>query len=173
MFLKLSIVILLFTIGAAAQVPAGGGSVTAGTCTLVDAPAWRGLKLGMSRTEFMVHFPGTNPVNMFKSGELLLMEKFQGLESLMFTFSNGKLDWLAITHDSSNGRPDDENFLRGLSSFLKLPAGAWKPGPSVAVMNCSTFRVNATANKIEFTDLAAEKIRKEMKRKAEEPARRN
>ena len=156
-FMKLVIVMMVLAGVAAAQ------------CTVADAPAVRGLTLGMKRKAFMAHFPGTDPINMFDRDELSRVRGFAGLERLIFRINNDnlQLDQLELHYAGLSGGLD--RLTLRITKELKLPHDAWKPEADKLEMRCLTFRITAdpATNGFTITDLAGEKYWIEMKEAAE------
>lgn len=160
-------VVLFAGMAAVAQVPAE-------KCAVTGSPDFRGLKLGMSIAEMVEKFPGGIPVknvpgadqaSMFNGEDLAKFPRFDGLERILFTTLDGKVDHIEILYTEARAQPNNPDFLKGLSYFLKIPVVGWIPGDNTAMMTCASFRVEATPKLLQFTDLAAEKIRKSKNQK--------
>ena len=137
---KVLIAILLCAVWAGAQV-----------CTVEEAPEIRGLRLGMKRKEFLRHFPGTKPINMFNRQELSRVRGFSGLEMLAFVINNNslRLEQLEFRYAGRSGGIDRLTVRVGRE--LGVPQDAWKIDGDRAEMQCLKFNIKADAKNNGFT----------------------
>ena len=129
----------------AAQTPNTGASGT-NECRLKlsQAPAIRGIRLGMSADQVVAQIPGSESDSNFLAGlsrdyfgsrNASLMpgnystskEKFAGIQSINLTFLDGRLVSLWIIYDGPEWR-SNEQFVARLAELLNLPGvGSWRP----------------------------------------------
>jgi hypothetical protein len=145
---------------AAAQTSNTLGSVVS-ECKLTQAPAIRGIRLGMSAEQMLAQIPGSEADSdllarlsrdYFGSRSAILVpgnyvtskEKFAGIKSINVTLLDGRLVSLYIEYDGPQWS-SDKQFVARLAELLNLPGvGSWKYGNSggLAIV-CDGFEISA------------------------------
>lgn len=153
---KVLLIALVFGLVSAA---AGQTSNTsgAGECklTLAQAPAIRGIRLGMSVDQVLAQIPGSEADSDFlarlsrdyfgsrsatvmPSSYVTSREKFAGINSINLSFLDGRLVSFGIHYDGPEWR-SKEQFVARVAEVLNLPGvGYWKPS-----LVCDGFEISA------------------------------
>lgn len=143
-----------------AQTSNTGGS-GAGECklTVAQAPAIRGIRLGMSAEQALAQIPGSEADSdllarlsrdLFGSRNAYIVpgnyvtskEKFAGIKSINLTFLDGRLVSLYIHYDGPEWR-SDKQFVARLAELLNLPGvGSWKPVQGGLAIVCDGVEIS-------------------------------
>lgn len=96
---------------------------------LDDMPAVRGLRVGMSKTEFAKVLPmyGDKFFGVIRQPELGKISGFENIDKILFSFLNeSSLRLLVITFDKNFIKwKDAKDFAKNLPENIKLPAQCW------------------------------------------------
>ena len=115
--MKALILLLLLPIAFAAQTK---------PCTLElkDAPAIRGLRLGMPRVEAQKTFPGEATMVLIQKEALQKTPGFEGVDLLSLSFISDRLAEISVLYEQITWR-DSQEFASRLSETMGLPAESW------------------------------------------------
>jgi hypothetical protein len=155
--------ILIFTIGGAAQID----------CGLAKAPALFGFQLGMlpEQAQATVGREVKIKIKSKNKGERIFFQNFiekpapnslLGIRALYLRFFDGKLYQIEIFYEAGSDRKTLEDFTAALSTESGFSAAAWSNVKGKAVIDCGEFTVvadNALNPRVEITD---ENIRKKV-----------
>ena len=145
---------------AAAQTSNTLGSV-ASECklTLAQAPAIRGMRLGMSAEQLLAQIPGSEAdsdllaklsrdyfgsrsARVVPGNYVTAQEKFAGIKSVDVHFLDGRLMSLYIQYDGPEWSSANQ-FVARLAELLNLPGVAsWKPVNSGLAIVCDGFEIS-------------------------------
>jgi hypothetical protein len=168
------LLLLAIVLGTASVVPGQTPSTAASDCklTVAQAPAIRGLRLGMTIDQTLADFPGAQADSDVR-GQLARdyfgsqyasvdpakyesKEKFVGVNSINLSFLDGRLTYFSIHYKGPEWK-SDEQFAASVAEALNLPGvGSWKPIPNGLALSCEGFRIGlskAGANSIFVNDL--------------------
>lgn len=158
------VLLIAFILGlvssAGAQTSNTGASGT-GECklTLAQAPAIRGIRLGMSVDQVLAQIPGAEADSdllarlsrdNFGSKSAIVTpgryvtskEKFAGVNSINLSFFDGRLASFFIPYDGREWR-SDKQFVARLAEVLSLPdVGSWKPINNGLAIACDGFEIS-------------------------------
>ena len=143
---------------AAAQTSNTGG---AGECKLKlsQAPAIRGIRLGMSVDQVLAQIPGSEADSdllarmsrdYFGSRSTFVVprnyvtskEKFAGINSINLSFLDGRLLSFSLRYDGPEWR-SREQFVARVAEVLNLPGvGAWKASNNALAVACDGFEIS-------------------------------
>jgi hypothetical protein len=182
------LLLLAIVLGTASVVP-GQTPSTAGDCklTMANAPAIRGLRLGMTIDQALAVFPGAqadsdlkamlardyfgsqtayvDPANYESKGE------FVGVNTIHFSFLDGRLTSFSILYKGPEWN-SDEQFAAKVAEALSLPGvESWKPIPNGLALACEGSRIGvsiAGANSIFMNDFRVD-VGKVLRDRAEVP----
>jgi len=159
---------------------------------LADAPALRGLKLGMSLREVTAHFrrfqvPETDACGRLNldfneargalSGLALRPRELTGISRLRLTFVDERLAYIRVTYARESAVSNPQEFRAALSASLSLP-GKWRATGSgdnwdhAHIVGCDGFKVMTgylVGPYVELHDVEA--LRTLLRRKTDEEAR--
>ena len=167
------LLLLAIVLGTASVVPGQTPSITASDCklTVAQAPAIRGLRLGMTIDQALAVFPGAKTDSdvrarlardYFGSQSAQVMpaqyesgEKFVGVNSIYLSFLDGRLTSFSINYKGPEWK-SDEQFAASVAEALNLPGvGSWKSAPNVLQLACDGFQIGvqrAGQNSIHMQD---------------------
>jgi hypothetical protein len=157
--------LLLVTIvlGTTSVVPGQTPSTAAGDCklTMAQAPAIRGIRLGMTVDQALAVFPGAQADSDVRANlarehfgsqgvsidpaKYESTEKFVGVNSISFGFLDGRLTRFSIQYKGPEWK-SDEQFAAKVAEALSLPGvESWKPIPNGLALSCEGFRIGVSA----------------------------
>ena len=161
--LKIGLVMLAFSVAAAAQAPTlvkptPTPQQAEPPCglTLAQSPAWGPIKLGMTESEFQKIFP--RMPFMVNKLDLPDIPAFANVDNMMFTFYRERLEDFTVQFDLSAHWDNIAQFTDSLSQTLKLPK-VWTFTLDTGMLECKEFRMRAVSgrNEIKLRDTAASK----------------
>lgn len=151
-----------FMLGLASAAGAQTSSTSGtGECKLTQAqaPALRGIRLGMSVDQVLAQIPGSEAdsdllarlsrdrfgsryANVLPGRYATSREKFAGIEGLNLTFLDGRLVSFLIYYQGTEWS-NREQFAARVAEALNLPGvGAWKPSSDVLAVACEGFEIS-------------------------------
>lgn len=133
----------------------------AGECKLKlsQAPAIRGIHLGMTANEVLAQIPGSEADSdllarlsrdyfgsrsavVRPEGYVTSKEKFAGVNSISLGFLDGRLMSFSIRYDGPEWR-SIEQFVARVAEVLNLPGvGSWKPNNNGLAIACDGFEIS-------------------------------
>ncbi len=148
-------------IGAVSSAFAQTTNTSTGECklTLAQAPAIRGIRLGMSVEHVLAEIPGSEADSdllarlsrdYFGSRSAFVMtgsyvtskEKFAGINQINLTLLDGRLAYFSIRYAGPEWR-SNEQFVARLAEVLNLPGvGSWKPSNNGLAIACDGFEIS-------------------------------
>lgn len=127
--------------------------------TLAQAPAIRGIRLGMSVEQVLAQVPGSEAdsnflanlsrdyfgsrnVTVVPSNYATSKEKFAGINSISLSFLDGRLLSFFVHYNGPEWR-SKEQFVARVAEALNLPGvGAWKARNNALAVACDGFEVS-------------------------------
>jgi hypothetical protein len=168
------LLLVAIVLGSASVVPGQTPSTTAGDCklTVAQAPALRGIRLGMTIDQTLAVFPGAQADSDVRArlardyfgsqsayvdpAKYESKEEFGGVNFINLSFLDGRLTSFSISYKGPEWR-SDEQFAARVAESLSLPGvGSWKPIFSGLALACEGFRIGvskAGTNSISMNDL--------------------
>src|SRR6185436_9097502 len=168
------LLLLTIVLGSTAAVSAQTTSATGGDCklTVAQAPAIRGIRLGMTIDQALGVFPGAQADSDVKAslargsfgaqqafvdpGKYESKEKFVGVKLINMTFLDGRLTHFWIGYNEPEWK-SDEQFAARVAEALGLPGvRSWKPSLNGLGLSCDAFQIAvsiAGTNSIWMNDL--------------------
>ena len=136
-------------------------NTSTGECklNLAQAPAIRGIRLGMSIDQVLAQIPGSEADSdllarlsrdYFGSRSVLVMpghyvtskEKFAGVNLINLNFLDGRLAHYSIRYAGPEWK-SKEQFVARLADVLNLPGvGSWKPSNNGLAISCEGFEIS-------------------------------
>lgn len=194
----LLIAVVLGLVSTAAAQTSNTSASGTGECrlTLAQAPAIRGIRLGMSVDQVLAQIPGSEADSdllarvsrdhfgyrsalVAPGSYVTSKEKFAGTNSINLGFLDGRLASFTIRYDGPEWR-SIEQFVVRLAEVLNLPGvGSWKPNNSGLAIACDGFEIsvqtfgqNATAIAIKDMTVDIAKVVHDREEVPKEKARR-
>ena len=182
------LLLLAIVLGSASVVPGQTSKTEAGECqmTLTQAPAIRGIRLGMTMDQALGVFPGAADDQEIQAelsrryfgfqrtslvpGKLGSKERFIGVKSVDLGFMDGPLNFFALNYDGPEWQ-SDKQFASKVAEALTLPGvDSWKSRDGGQVLSCQGFEVKVTASspRIEIRNTQVD-VNKLVRGRAEEP----
>jgi S1-C subfamily serine protease len=161
------------------------GALPSCDLTLSNAPALRGLRLGMGASEVSAHLGGLTPKpgrcglsTLTVSGSRLASARgFEGVESMSVVFLDGRAAYLMVSYGREFPFASFDDYLEALSSRLGLPR-AWRRAAGFEgmeeahAMTCDGFVVAAGHVGSSYVELHdTEAVKTLLQRDVEEDAR--
>ncbi len=157
--LLIALVLGLVSTAVAQTSNTGGSGTNACKLKLSQAPAIRGIRLGMSVEQVLAQIPGSEAdsnllarlaqdhfgqkyVNVMPGGYVTSKEKFAGTSGLNLTFLDGRLLSFGVHYEGPewNSR---EQFAERVAELLSLPGvGFWKARNQVFALACDGFEIS-------------------------------
>ena len=181
------LLLLAIVMGSSSVVAAQTPITAAGDCklTVAQAPAIRGLRLGMTIDQTLALFPSAQADSDVRGqlggdyfgsqsayvhpAEYEAKEKFVGVNFINLSFLDGRLTNFSINYKGPEWK-SDEQFAASVAEALNLPGvGSWKPIPNGLALSCEGFRIGVLrtgANSISVNDLRVD-VRKIVNDRAE------
>ena len=151
--------LLTIVLGSTAAASAQTTSATGGDCrlTAAQAPAIRGLRLGMTIDQALGVFPGAQADSDLRArlardnfgaqfvgvepSKYESKEKFAGVGSVNLAFLDGRMTSFQVTYIGPEWK-NEEQFAAKVAETLGLPGvSSWKPGQNVLQLTCDGFRI--------------------------------
>ena len=154
------LLLVALILGAVSSAFAQTPNTSTGECklTLAQAPAIRGIRLGMSADQVLAQIPGSEADSdllarlsrdYFGSRSAFVMprsyvtskEKFAGINRIDLSFLDGRLVSFWIRYDGPEWR-SNEQFVARLAEVLNLPGvGSWKASSNGLAIACDGFEI--------------------------------
>ncbi len=154
------VLLIALVLGVVSAASGQTASTGAGECklTLAQAPAVRGIRMGMTVDQALALFPGTEESKYlrtqllrnnfgfqylnFSPGQYESKEKFVGVDLLSINFLDGGIVSFSIRYNGPEWR-SNEQFAATVAEALRLPGSeSWKPTPNGRAITCNGFEVS-------------------------------